>query len=322
MVSRRILMLALAAVMILATAGPAAAAKPTRTPPPGVTPPVINPPASPPVVTMPNGERPLTPAEQAISDAKVADALAYAAQTRTGGLVTLACVTPTSGTTSVQPMTAAVGSSLSPVGGVTTNACYVPSGFLSVEARQQEKDHYCGPAAGQVISNYAWAMSSGKNRYTQNAIAGWMKTNVNGLTNAPELAGGLQEATKGAPRTPANWHWGVTTLSDVDHDGTTGDELQDFVRAAISSWKMPLAIAVKPHDRNSSYHLSSWPREVASTGHWIAVYGWYSYWTGTDFARIYYADSSKNQGGGTGKYWDPTRDIAIMIGQHTKRIVW
>jgi hypothetical protein len=85
---------------------------------------------------------------------------------------------------------------------------------------------------------------------------------------------------------------------------------------------MPLALAVKPHDRNSKYHLSSWSKPVNSPGHWIAAYGWYATWTNNDTPRIYYTDSSKDEGGSTGKFWDPTRHIAEMIRVHTGVFVW
>jgi hypothetical protein len=149
-----------------------------------------------------------------------------------------------------------------------------------------------------------------------------MKTDVNGQTNAPELEDGLEAATLGSPRRPAGWDWVVSGLSDLDRDGTTADELQNYVRANVSGSKMPLAIPVKPHSPYSSYHLSSWPKPVNSPGHWIAAYGWYSYWTGTTFARIYYTDSSRDEGGSTGKFWNPTRDIAALVMEHTRRFVW
>jgi hypothetical protein len=46
------------------------------------------------------------------------------------------------------------------------------------------------------------------------------------------------------------------------------------------------------------------------------------YWTEHGHARIYYTDSSKDEGGSTGKFWDPTRHIAAMIMEHTQRFVW
>lgn len=253
------------------------------------------------------GERPLTATERAAADRKVAAALAYEASIAEAGidLVPLSCLTPESQSTSA-----------------TTLACEPPQGFLGVEARDQVFGHYCGPAVGQVIANYSWAMAPGLNKYTQGKIAGWMLTDKLGRTDAPYMEDGLEEATKSSPRRPANWDWVVLDLRDLDRDGATGDELHSYVRSNISASRMPMAIPVKPHDRLSDYHLSSWKLPVASVGHWIAVYGWYNTWNGGDAARIYYTDSSKDEGGATGKYWDPTRHIAIMIGEHTGRIVW
>jgi hypothetical protein len=290
MSTRRIV---LAMIVALTAAGGAAAPAAAARPPTSPTPP---PPA---------GERPLTPEEEAASARKIAAAEDYLRGVEAAGahVVGLDCVTPSAG--SPQP-----------------DACYVPQGYLSVSARDQIRSHYCGPAVGQVIANYAWAVASGANKYLQPAIASWMLTDVYGMTNAPELASGLDRATLNAPRRPAGWAWVVTDLRDLDGDGTTGDELQGFVRANISSSKMPLAIPVKPHDPKSAYNLASWPKAVASPGHWIAVYGWYSYWTGTDFARVYYTDSSKDEGGSTGKYWNSTKSMAALIGEHTRRLVW
>jgi hypothetical protein len=200
--------------------------------------------------------------------------------------------------------------------------CVTPSGALSVEARDQTKSSYCGPAVGQVIANYAWAAASGTNMYSQSTIAGWMGTDAKFSTGAADMVYGLERATAGAPRRPSNWAWVITSLSDTDGDGVIGDQLHDYVRSNVSGSKMPLAFAVKPHDRNSRYHLASWPKVVDSVGHWITGYGWYALWTNSDTPRIYYADSSKDEGGSTGEYWDPTRHIAALIMEHTKRFVW
>jgi hypothetical protein len=253
------------------------------------------------------GERPLTPDEQAASDRKLAAAAAYIATVEAHGLnlVGLDCVTPTGGAQGVEPQ-----------------ACAVPQGFLSVSARDQIKSHYCGPAVGQVIANYSWKMASSANKYSQSKIAGWMQTDIRGSTSAPELEDGLEAGTAGSPRRPAGWDWVVTPLEDSDHDGTTGDQLHAMVRANISGSKMPVAIAVKPHDASDPFHLTSWVRPVTSVGHWIAGYGWVGLWTGTDYSRLYYTDSSKDEGGATGKFWDPMRHIAVMIMDHTRRLVW
>jgi hypothetical protein len=206
--------------------------------------------------------------------------------------------------------------------GRTTQACPPPSGSLNVEARDQERSNYCGPAVGQVISNYSWAMGAGRNKWTQFQLGEWMGTNATGGTSAGGMATGLNRATDGSPREPANWVWVVAELRDSDGDRQEGDELHGFIRSNISSSRMPLAISVKPHEPGAQFHLSSGPLAKLSPGHWIAVYGWKHLYDGGDTARTYYTDSSKDEGGSTGKFSDPTRHIAEMIMVHTRRFVW
>ena len=158
MFSRRIAMAMLFAMLMSAlTVAPAAAAKPSKPPP------------------APAAERPLTPEEQAQSDAKVAAANAYLAGVAASGadLASLNCVAPTAMSESA---TAGTDASTE---GATIQACYVPQGFIAVYARDQAYGHYCGPAVGQVIANYSWAVASTANKYSQGTIAGWMGTDAN-----------------------------------------------------------------------------------------------------------------------------------------------
>ena len=149
-----------------------------------------------------------------------------------------------------------------------------------------------------------------------------MRTDELGGTSAFTMADGLDIATARAPRRPPGWDWVVTTLDDTDHDGTFGDQLHDYVRANISGARMALAIPVLPHEKDGRYHLSSWPQPVNSPGHWIAAYGWRGLYDGTDYSRLYYTDSSEDEGGSTGRFWDPMRHIGGMIRDHTQRFVW
>ena len=136
------------------------------------------------------------------------------------------------------------------------------------------------------------------------------------------MEAGLETATAGAPRRPANWNWVVTNVTDQNGNGGTGDEVFNFLRSNISGSKMPLAIPVKPHASGALYWLASWPRAVASVGHWIAAYGWVGVYSGTSFSRLYFADSSRDEGGSTGKYYNSVLSIAWMISRHTGRLVW
>ena len=294
MFSKRIAMAMLSAVLVSTlSVAPTAAKRPLPPVPPGS-----------------EVEPGMTSEEQALSDAKVAAAEAYVADIEASGtdLASLQCVTPNA----------------TPTADATIqSSCYVPQSYLPVQARDQTKGYYCGPAVGQVIANYSWAVSSTSNKYSQNTIASWMSTDTYGGTGAWWLAEGLNRATANSPRRPANWTWVVTPLQDSDRDGTTADELHAYVRSNVSASKMPLAISVKPHDYYSRYNLRSWPQTVASPGHWITAYGWYdSYRPGSTSARISYTDSSRDEGGATGKFSDPTLWIATMINEHTRQFVW
>ncbi|MGH2428885.1 MAG: hypothetical protein ACRDGV_08370 [Candidatus Limnocylindria bacterium] len=284
----RSLAVILASAVLLLGATPALARKPEPTP------------------ALP-AERPLTAEELALGEQKIQAAERHLATVDASDqmLSISSCPTPTGDGTQA-----------------TTQSCSVPAGFLSVNARDQERGHYCGPAVGQVVANYSWAMAANANKFSQRQIAIWMKTDVNGQTSSPELAAGLNTATHASPREPAGWNWVVINLRDRNGNGLVGDELHGYVRSNVSVSKMPLAIPVKPHQPGAQFHLVSWPRAISSPGHWIATYGWYGNYNGTDFARIYYTDSSRDEGGSTGKFWDPTRHIAILIMAHTQRLVW
>lgn len=278
------------------------------------------------------GERPLTTQEQSASDRKAAEAERYVAarQASDEDLVPLGCITPTGTDTRSLEASSVTAESEDAVSGggdptaLSGSGCWVPQGFLAVEARDQLIWSYCAPAVAQVIANYSWAMPAGANKFTQQRLAGWMSTDQNGGTGAFQLEYGLELATRGSPRRPANWDWIVTPLTDTDRDGWVGDQLDAYVRSNVSGSRMPLAIPVKPHDPNSpsGAYLLSWPRPVQSAGHWVAIYGWLYVHDGSDRARLYYTDSSKDEGGGTGKYWTPTRWFTLMILEHTGRLVW
>jgi hypothetical protein len=301
MFTRRTAMAVLIAMLMSAfAAGPAAAAKPTKP---------VQPPA----------ERPLTAEEQAEADAKVAAANAYLASVAASGadLASLNCVTPTASADG------GIDTGTNGSGDVTIQGCFVPQGFLTVYARDQIKNTYCGPAVGQVIANYSWAVASSANKYTQGVIAGWMGTDTSGGTNAFQMEAGLERATGGSPRRPANWNWVVQPVGDFNGNGDTADELFSYLRANVSGSKMPLAIPVKPHDPGASYWLASWPRAVQSIGHWIAAYGWVGMYTkNSSYSRLYFTDSSKDEGGSTGKFYNSVLSVAWMIAHHTGRLVW
>ena len=86
---------------------------------------------------------------------------------------------------------------------------------------------------------------------------------------------------------------------------------------------MPLAFPSCRTTGSRSIRLSSWPLPVNSPGHWIAAYGWVgNYSNGNELARTYYTDSSRDEGGSTGKFWDPMRHIGEHDPGPHGRFVW
>ena len=145
MFSRRIAPALLGAAVILHVAVASASATTISRPAPGAE-------------RVPSGgERPLTAAEQAASDRKVAAAIAYLASpaARAAERTSLACATP-----DALPISGSAGAddAIDTFDTPVTLDCDLPRGFLAVSARDQIRGYYCGPAVGQVIANYTWAV--------------------------------------------------------------------------------------------------------------------------------------------------------------------
>lgn len=205
-----------------------------------------------------------------------------------------------------------------------TQDCYVPSGTLATEPRDQDKNIYCGPAVVQVASNWSWMKASGANKHTQQVISNnWTKTDANGGTDAYKLRDGMNGATASSPRRPpAPFAYVVQPLVDTDGDGTAGDQMHNYIETDINTDHMPVAIPLKPHQPGAQVWLSSWPNAHASVGHWILIYGWRRHWDNSRTPLLRYDDSSKDEGGSTGAFSDPSKDIYDLVRVHTNRIVW
>jgi hypothetical protein len=188
--------------------------------------------------------------------------------------------------------------------------------ILDAWARAQVNGYYCGPASGQVIINHSWgisvdAINSGakgepKNKYTQLAIADAMRT-----TKAGTDRFGVRDGLRALARTPAGLTW-------RKFDGLTkGQELHDKIVEDIWTYSTPMAIAVNPHDKNTDYHLPSFPKECGCQ-HWIAVYGYDGFWADNpDKATVWYTESAGNGDMKPGPYavdartlWKVNRDNA------------
>lgn len=175
--------------------------------------------------------------------------------------------------------------------------------FVSLYARQQDTNIYCGPATVQVVSNYAWGIfSNTQNHFTQEHISDtWVKADANGGTSASTEKAGMNGSTSG--HRPCH---GSTCFVYDDYQVTSGYDWHAKIITDIHDWNMPLTAAVAPHDVGYAYFLTSWPN-ANTTGHWIAIRGYYGAYDGTSAAYVYYADSSGNgMGGSTGLFGDPS----------------
>ena len=164
--------------------------------------------------------------------------------------------------------------------------------------RHQAKSYYCGPAAVQVISNHAWSMPSGGNKYTQQYISDhWTHTDADGQTYVWRVRYGLNGSTAGKypwpfaeeyVSNPAVWH--------------------DHVVVDATDFGMPSVAGVAPHDPNFGYYLTSWPTAITA-GHYIVTRGWLYLWDDTRTPIVYYNDGSAGYGGSDGQFSDPAYDI-------------
>ncbi len=177
--------------------------------------------------------------------------------------------------------------------GVAPDGSGEPQGYLATHYRAQDTNIYCGPAAVQVVSNYAWGMSATANKYSQSYIsATWTKTDAHGQTLVYLERDGLNGSTKG--HVPANFVYSW-------YQPTSGSDWYNKLVTDISTYKMPQVASVAPHDVGASLYLPSWP-VASTTGHYVTLNGWYLYWDGTTNPLASYDDSYGNGGKTAGEY--------------------
>jgi len=176
-------------------------------------------------------------------------------------------------------------------------SCGTYWGYLVTYPRRQVKSYYCGVATVQVISNYAWNMDASHDRYSQQYISdAWTNTDANGQTTAWYEAVGLQGATAGSPRLPANFTYYYKRES-------SGSGWHADLRTDIGYFSMPMAASVAPKDPGYGYVLATWssPSITAQyAGHWIVLTGWNGAWDGTAVPTVNFDDSAVGAAGSTG----------------------
>ncbi len=259
---------------------------------------------------------PLTPAQRLIARHKLAVAQQEIARpgytgggARTATLCPFAVVSP---------------SLINPAG----SFCAGWYGYVATRPVEQERSYWCGVATVQVVSNYAWGMPPGTNKYTQTHISNtWTHTGTYGTSTTAEIRG-LNGAV-GVQLPPG------FVYSGVWHNGKltgplSGAEWHGYLRTDLSQlYKMPQVVSVSPMDPRLAFGLATWsavgaPKQYA--GHWIVIYGWDLIWDGTTNPKVAYDDSGiLHTGGVTGR--DPALYVYTMIKQYnpnhgTNGVVW
>jgi hypothetical protein len=190
-----------------------------------------------------------------------------------------------------------------------------PGGVVTTYARAQASSIYCGPAAVQVVSNYAWGMSSGSDKWSQWYISShWTYTDTYGQTYVYRERIGLNSASAG--HLPANFVY-------AEYQPTNGSDWYNKLITDVSSFSMPQVANLAPHDPGASNWLHSWPVPTSGpAGHYITLYGWSQYWNGTSGPTVYYDDSAGDGGYGAGAYMDPALTVWGTIYNHTDWVIW
>jgi hypothetical protein len=191
----------------------------------------------------------------------------------TSGATTNSCPTPTSTSSDPSSSTQAA----------ETQACYTPSKWVlpNINPRQQEKWYWCGPAVGQVMSNYTWGMSASQNKYSQSQIASWMRTEINRQTFLGDFIAGVNRAT----RRPSNFVY-------MQKHAPTFTDWHNTIIAGVYTWRLPLAAGVNPHPTWADYYIISWP-EPKNAAHYIELHGYEGYASTANGSRfVYYSDTA------------------------------
>ena len=249
---------------------------------------------------------PPTPEEAAAEQAKqaLADAVGQYAATGVWDIASLGDVAP-------DYCTEAISVSCSSPG---------PSQKLSVYARRQINNYYCGPASTQAVLNYT------RNYFYdtldgQDPVKNWKKQSVIGAEMGTDSAGSsssymIKNYLNGNARNPAGWTWS-RSIND------SGQQMYNRIVSDAWNWSMPLVLAVHPHKSGQIYFLPSWPDPWTTSGHFIAVRGYSGSWDGTNNgASVYYVDSSGDGGMDPGRYTAGARTMWEVNALNGKTIVW
>lgn len=192
---------------------------------------------------------------------------------------------------------------------------------LSVYARQQINGYYCGVASAQAVLNYTWhifyatvdGQDPGKNWKKRSVIGREMGTDDVGSSNSRMIKNYL---AANANNPPGFVGW-TRSVND------SGQQMYSRIAADVSNSSMPVIVAVQPHDPGQVRFLPSWPNEISTVGHFIAIRGYSGAWDGTDTgAKVHYVESSGNGGMQAGPYTVGALTMWTVNNRGGNTIVW
>ena len=155
-----------------------------------------------------------------------------------------------------------------------------------------------------IFNSSTGGTTTANNKYAQQSISStWTSTDNDGQTYVWRVRYGLNEAAAG--HMPAGFVY-------AEYQPTGGSDWHAKLRTDVTTYRMPMAAGVAPHDPGAFYWLTSWPTPNQA-GHYIVLSGWYAYWDGTRGPTVNYNDGSGGYGGSTGTYSDPASDVYYTI---------
>lgn len=189
---------------------------------------------------------------------------------------------------------------------------------LDTRSRRQNNDHYCGPAAGQVLINYTryyWydnldGQNASTNYKTQTVIAAKMGTDDEGTRGA-----GIATGVNAFAQLPYADFYQYQAPAG-------GSQFHSWIISDIWNYTTPLIPTVIPHDQGdqgATYHLPNWP-SVMTTGHALTIRGYNGYWDGTDGPDVYYNDSASPSG--PGRYSTGAKTMWKVTSFFVGKVVW
>jgi hypothetical protein len=274
----------------------------------------------------------LSAADQAMARQKLALAnkeIASPGSVSGGAAASVLCPFGTSPLVSLSTTTAGSGGRIQ----VTPSSfCAGYYGSISARPVEQETSYWCGVAAVQVVSDYAWGYQGATHKWSQTYISNtWTHTTSAGTSTTAEI-NGLNGAV--GAKLPNGFKymgvWHVVNGKNTLTGPLTGSEWHGYLRTDLSAtYKMPMVVSVSPMDPNLPFGRATWVATRApkqNAGHWIVLVSWDGVWDGTTGPQVGYDDSGvKGTGGVTGR--DPASNVYAMIKQYnpnhgTNGVVW